>query len=125
VLGREDGEAREDGDAVPAALVGEVRREGVLHAREARQLRDLIDAVRALDAAIDFLQTDEIDVLAPDHCGDAREVDLLVHARPDVDVVRHDAQRVRARDTRRRGLWQTRRGDADGAEDEERREADP
>ena len=60
--------------------------------RHLRELDDLVFAFRAPYASVDFLQADEIRTLSIDHVGNALQVQLLVHANADVNVVRHHAK---------------------------------
>jgi hypothetical protein len=88
-----DWKSRQDRNAVLPALVIKIRRKRVLHSREAREFGDLVFTLRSLDTAIDFLQTDQIRSFAIDHVSDALQVQLFVHADPDVNVVSHHSQR--------------------------------
>ena len=76
VISGSDWIARKNRDPVLPALVFQVERERVIHARQLCEFGYLINAPGALDAAIDFLQTDKIRMLLLNHVGDAREVQL-------------------------------------------------
>src|SRR5436190_8751753 len=81
--------ARKNSDAVLAALIFQIEGEGVIHLCQLRQFRDFIYALRPFDAAIDFLQSDQISVLFVDDFRNAWQVKLLIHADADVNVVGH------------------------------------
>src|SRR5256885_1485015 len=78
-------------DAILPALILQIEGERVLHLRKLREFRNFVDALCALDAAIDFLQTYEIRMLLIDDSSDTREVELLVHADAYMNVVGHHA----------------------------------
>src|SRR5437763_3764608 len=67
-------------DAILPALILQIEGERVLHLRQLGEFRNFVDALRALDAAIDFLQTYEVRMLLIDDSSDARKVEHLVHA---------------------------------------------
>src|SRR5262249_21512166 len=87
-----DRKSRQDSNAILAALKVEIRRERILHSRHRSQLGDLVFPFRSLYAAIDLLQTDQIRPFAIDHVSDALQVQLLVHANADMNVVSHYAE---------------------------------
>ena len=101
MIGRHDRKARENRDAILSALIAQVEREGIIHARQLCNLSDLVDALSAGDAAIDFLQAHQIGTLGVDDGGDARQIKFLVHADADMDVVSHHPQLLPACGNRR------------------------
>ena len=76
------------------ALIVEIRRKSKFHVGQFRELDDLVFAFSASYTAVNFLQADEIRALSVNHIGNALEVQLLVHADADVNVVRHHAERL-------------------------------
>src|ERR1041385_2660498 len=88
---REDWRLCQNRDAVLPALITKIEREGVLHLRQLGELRNFVDALSALDAAINFLQADQIRMLLIDDSSDPSEVELLVHADAYMNVVGHHA----------------------------------
>ena len=96
MIGGFDGIARQNRDTVLPALVFQVESERVIHMREFREFRNLINAPGTLHPAIDFLQTDKIRMLLLNYASDARQIEFLVHADTDVNVVSHHADPVPA-----------------------------
>ena len=89
-----DREAGEHGVAVFAALVGDVFLEVNRHVREFCELGGQIALLRALDAAINFLQADDVDLGVEDDLRDALEIEFPVESLAVVDVVGHHAERL-------------------------------
>src|ERR1700752_1441067 len=63
VLSCSDWKPGKNRDAVLVALIGKIERERIIHAGELGELCDLVNSLRALDAAVDFLQTDKVRTL--------------------------------------------------------------
>src|SRR5258707_1077149 len=78
MIGRHDRKPRENCNAILPALIAQIERKGVIHARQLRNLSDLVDALSARDAAIDFLQANQIGMLCVDDAGDARSEERRV-----------------------------------------------
>ena len=77
-----------------SALISQVEGERVVHVREFREFCNLVYALRPFHAAIDFLQADQIGMLRVNHSGNAGQVEFLIHADTDMNVVSHDAHRA-------------------------------
>src|SRR5262249_4281435 len=71
-----------------------------LHLRHRCELRNLILPFSSLHAAIDLLQTNQVRLLFVNDVRDALQVQLLIHADSDVDVVSHHTQRFLLRSRR-------------------------
>src|SRR6185436_11245208 len=82
---------RQDGDPILTALIFQVEGEGKVHPGEPGEFRDLVNALRALDTAINFLQPYQVNMLASDHVSDTRQIEFLIHPDADVNVVSHHA----------------------------------
>jgi hypothetical protein len=95
MFGCRNANARENRDAVLPALIWKIERERIVHFRELREFGNFVDALRPFDAAIDFLQANQVRVLLIDDFSDASEIEFLVHADTDMDVVGHYADRFR------------------------------
>src|SRR2546427_11970890 len=89
VVNFQNRKARKDRDAVLSALIIEIVSKRVFHLRHTRKLGDLVQAFGSLYAAINLLQTNEVGMLLVDRVGDALQVQLLVHAYADMNVVGH------------------------------------
>src|SRR6266542_2390893 len=82
--------------SVLAALITQVESEGIVHPGHLCDFSDFVDLLRAFDAAINFLQADQIRMLRINHAGDARQIEFFVYADANVDVVSHHPQLVRS-----------------------------
>src|SRR5436305_8471258 len=63
---RENGKARKHADAILPALIMKIVCEGILHLRQTRQFRHLVNTLSALNAPVNFLQADQIGMLPVD-----------------------------------------------------------
>src|ERR1044072_6069350 len=78
MVSRANRKARENRDAILTTLIFQIKGKGVIHFRELCQFGNLINTLGAFHSAVDFLQADQVNVLALNHLGDAGQVEVLV-----------------------------------------------
>src|SRR5882724_9015788 len=110
--------ARQNGDAVLAALIIQVMGKCIIHLCELCELGDFIHALRAAHAAVYFLQPNQIRMLMIDHFGDSFQIHLLIHSDANMNVIGHDTQHYALSRMSEQGLAQTKRHKNDYDENE-------
>jgi hypothetical protein len=91
--------AGQDCHTVLPTLIVKIMGEGVIHGCQLCEFSDFIFAFRPFHSSIDLLQPDQVRMLAINYISDALQIELLVHANADVNVVSHHTKNLlRSRD---------------------------